>query len=176
MAGGSSGNSGKMVPQSDSLGALVRRLSETWTETFHSEIDRHHVTPGQWRFLRELWREDGITQSELSERVGRRGPTTGAAIKLLVRSEFVRIEKSRHDRRKSKVHLTERGRAMEAELAPLVTDFELLATADLTDDEVRLFWRLLERVQATVDGLGGRRWADSRNKPARRRRVASSAA
>ena len=34
------------------------------------------VTVGQWRYLRELWEEDGLSTGELTRRVGRQGPTT----------------------------------------------------------------------------------------------------
>ena len=37
----------------------------------------------QWRYLRELWEEDGLSSGELTRRVGRQGPTTVVAVQLL---------------------------------------------------------------------------------------------
>lgn len=144
----------------ESLGGTLRVLSETWNATFHAEIDRHGVTSGQWRFLRELWHEDGITQSELAERVGRKGPTTGSALKLLVRNGLARREQSSHDLRKTRVYLTKRGRALEARLKPFVGLFEELATRRLSAEEVETFRGLMLRLQESAAELAGTRWTE----------------
>ena len=77
-----------------SIGYHIRQLSESWTDMMHRIIDKHGITHGQWRYLRELWEEDGLSQRELSLRVGRQGPTTVSALKLLERSGFARVERS----------------------------------------------------------------------------------
>ena len=100
----------------DSIGGTLRLLSEAWNNVFHAEIDRYGITRGQWRFLRELWHEDGLTQTELAARVGRREPTAGTAVRVLLRRGLIRIERQDHDRRKTRVYLTRKGR----DLAKLV--------------------------------------------------------
>jgi DNA-binding MarR family transcriptional regulator len=153
----------------ESFGGQLRKLSEAWNDVFHGELDRRGVTRGQWRFLRELWREDGITQVELAARVGRKEPTVASALKLLQRGGFVRLERSREDRRKIRVHLTERGRALEARLMPLVHRFDALGAEALTPEEVARFRELMRRIKATLDGLAGVRWADAADdRPERR--------
>jgi DNA-binding MarR family transcriptional regulator len=129
---------------------------------FHSEIDRRGISPGQWRFLRELWHEDGLTQTELAARVGRREPTAGSAVRLLERSGLIRLERQEHDRRKTRVHLTRKGRALKEELLPLVRRFDALATSDLSPAEVEQFKSLMQRVRETVDDLEGLRWSEPR--------------
>ena len=148
----------------DSLGGTLRLLSEAWNDAFHAEIDRHGVTRGQWRFLRELWHEDGLTQSELAARVGRREPTTGSAVRLLLRRGLIRIERADHDRRKTRIFLTRKGRSLESQLVPLVRKFDALATNGLTPNEVEQFRSLMHRLRVNVDELGRARW----NEPNRR--------
>ena len=153
----------------ESFGGQLRRLSEAWNDVFHAELDRRGVTRGQWRFLRELWHEDGITQAELAARVGRKEPTAGSALKLLRRGGYVRLERSREDRRKIRVHLTERGRALEAEMIPLVRKFDALGTAALTKEEVAALREMMSRLKETMDALAGRCWTGEENEPPRRR-------
>ena len=43
-------------------------------------IAPYGVTRGQWYFLRVLWEEDGLSQRELSARVGMMEPTTVIAL------------------------------------------------------------------------------------------------
>jgi DNA-binding MarR family transcriptional regulator len=154
-----------LLPRSeatDSIGGRLRLLSEAWNNAFHAEIDRHGITRGQWRFLRELWHEDGLTQTELAARVGRREPTAGTAVRLLERAGLIKLEREADDRRKTRVHVTRKGRALEAELVPLVRKFDALITRDLTRDEVEQFKSLMERLRATVDEIEDLSWAEKR--------------
>ena len=65
-----------------------------------------------WYFLRVLWQQDGISQRELSQRVGMMEPTTASALNNMERKGFVRRLRNRTDRRVVNVFLTERGRAL----------------------------------------------------------------
>ena len=144
----------------DSIGGTLRLLSEAWNNVFHSEIDRYGITRGQWRFLRELWHEDGLTQTELAARVGRREPTAGTAVRSLARRGLIRIERPDHDRRTTRIRLTRKGRALEAELVPLVRKFDRLITRELSPAEVEQFKSLMKRLRATVDEIVGIRWTE----------------
>src|SRR3546814_8561748 len=65
----------------NSIGYLARIVFRSFSRLLERSTLEHDVSAGQWRFLRQLWREDGITQRELSERVGMREPTTVVALK-----------------------------------------------------------------------------------------------
>jgi len=158
------GTHGKAVPLARSLGYHVRQLSESWTEVVHRITEKFGVTEGQWRYLRELWEEDGLSQRDLSERVGRQGPTTVAALKLLERNGCVEVLQNEHDRRKTRVFLTDKGRAYRDQLGPSIIDAEAIGTAGLTPDEVATFKQLLVRIQRNLDGHNKTRnsWASWR--------------
>jgi len=142
---------GAAVPLARSLGYHVRQLSESWTEAMHRVTEKKGITEGQWPYLRELWEEDGLSQRELSERVGRRGPSTNAALKLLVRSDCVRVVPNPDDRRKTRVFLTTRGRALREEFVPAIRAVERMATAGLTAEEIAAFKRAIVVLQRNLD-------------------------
>src|SRR5439155_10440134 len=96
---------------SNSLGYLCRIAFRHFSRALEKRTAPRGVSSGQWRFLGVLWNEDGITQRELSRRVGMRGPTTVTALKSLERSGFVRRAPSEEDRRKVHVHLTPMAKA-----------------------------------------------------------------
>ena len=60
----------------NSIGYLTRIAFRAFSRALEVRTAPHGVSSGQWRFLRVLWREDGLTQRELSRRVGMREPTT----------------------------------------------------------------------------------------------------
>jgi len=94
----------------ETIGFLLWDTTRAFVTKFSARIARHGVSFGLWPFLRELWQEDGLTQSELSRRVRMKGPTTVAAINRLERNGLVRRIKNKGDGRKINVFLTEKGR------------------------------------------------------------------
>jgi DNA-binding MarR family transcriptional regulator len=130
----------------NSIGYLTRIAFRAFSRALEVRTARHGVSSGQWRFLRVLWREDGITQRELSRRVGMREPTTVIALKSLEKSGFVVRRQSLEDRRKIHVHLTKEARALQAVLLPAVAEVNAIALAGLSDQEVSILRTALDRV------------------------------
>jgi DNA-binding MarR family transcriptional regulator len=130
----------------NSIGYLTRIAFRAFSRSLEVRTSPHGVSSGQWRFLRVLWREDGLTQRELSRRVGMREPTTVVALKSLERSGFVTRQKSVEDRRKAHVFLTPEARALEAVLLPAVAEVNAIALTGLSEAEVAVLRKALIQV------------------------------
>ena len=130
----------------NSIGYLTRIAFRAFSRALEVRTAPHGVSAGQWRFLRVLWREDGLTQRELSRRVGMREPTTVIALKSLERSGFVVRRQSLEDRRKVHVYLTREARTLEAILLPAVAEVNAIALAGLTEPEVKVLRKALIQV------------------------------
>jgi DNA-binding MarR family transcriptional regulator len=131
---------------SNSIGYLTRIAFRAFSRALEVRTAPHGVSSGQWRFLRVLWREDGLTQRELSRRVGMREPTTVIALKSLERSGFVTREKNVEDRRKVHVFLTPQAKALQPILLPAVAEVNRVAIAGLSKDEVAVLRKALIQV------------------------------
>ena len=130
----------------NSIGYLTRIAFRAFSRSLEVRTSPHGVSSGQWRFLRVLWREDGLTQRELSRRVGMREPTTVVALKSLERSGFVTRRKSVEDRRKAHVFLTSEARALEAVLLPAVAEVNAIALTGLSEAEIAVLRKALIQV------------------------------
>jgi DNA-binding MarR family transcriptional regulator len=130
----------------ESLGYLCRIAFRNLSRALERRTLPHGVSSGQWRFLRMLWIEDGITQRELSRRVGLREPTTVTALKGLEKAGLIHRWQSPDDRRKLHVYLTPKARQLRATLAPYVVEVNEKAVEGLTPDEVRTLRDLLRKV------------------------------
>src|SRR3954463_12458355 len=93
-----------------SLGYLVRDANRAFQRLLERRIAPHGVTRGQWYFLRVLWEEDGLSQRELSARVGMMEPTTVIALRGMEKAGLIRRTRSSADRRVTKVQLTPKAR------------------------------------------------------------------
>ncbi len=134
----------------NSIAYLSRIAFRSFATLTEKQTLSHGVSAGQWRFLRQLWREEGLTQRELSNRVGMREPTTVVALKSLEKAGLVRREPSTVDRRKMHVYLTDKAKALEPLLIPISAKVHELATRGFTDDEVETLRALLRRL---IDNL-----------------------
>jgi DNA-binding MarR family transcriptional regulator len=134
----------------NSIGYLARIVFRSFSRLLERGTLTHDVSAGQWRFLRQLWREDGITQRELSERVGMREPTTVVALKGLEKAGFNTRKKTDDDRRKTFIYLTPHAKKLELILAPMNAEVHEVATRGMSDAEVEALQKLLRRV---IDNL-----------------------
>ena len=139
------------LPLARSLGYHLRTLTETWSVLLQRRLGPVGGTFPQWRYLRELWEEDGLSQRELSDRVGRQAATTVPALRILKRGGLIRIAPAPEDRRKRRVFLTRKGRALNESLSPLIIAIESRVLDTVADDELAVFKRTLARMQENID-------------------------
>jgi DNA-binding MarR family transcriptional regulator len=139
------------LPLGESLGYHMRTLTETWGVLLRRRLGPLGGTFPQWRYLRELWEEDGLSQRELSDRVGRQAATTVTALRILKRSGLIRIAAAPEDRRKRRVFLTKKGRALNETMMPIVIEIETAVLRTVADNELALFKRTLARMQENID-------------------------
>ncbi len=140
-----------ILPPSRSVGYLVRQTHRAFTRALQTRISPRGVSIGMWFFLRALWQEDGVSQRELSQRVGMMEPTTASALTNMERKGLVRRVRNRTDRRIVNVFLTERGRALRRELLPLAAEVNEVALRGLTAGDVAHLRALLAKLQARLD-------------------------
>lgn len=103
-----------------SIGYLARINFRAFSRALEKLTQQHGVSAGQWRFLRVLWDQDGITQRELADRTGTTEATTVRSVNGLLKAGFIKRRRVADDRRKMKITLTAKGRRLRNELLPMV--------------------------------------------------------
>jgi len=114
------------------------------------KIEPYDVTLGTWYFLRALWHEDGLTQRELSRRIGTKEPTTLAAIENMERLGLVRRVRHKTDRRKWHIRLTPKAKEMKKELIPLAREVVNSAIVGLGTRKVQELLDTLVEIQNNI--------------------------
>ncbi|WP_286192231.1 MarR family winged helix-turn-helix transcriptional regulator [Roseomonas genomospecies 6] len=142
------------LPRPDlTLPRAVREAHRAMTRALQHRIAGYGVSMGQWYFLRALWEQDGLTQRELSQRVGMMEPTTVTALNNLERCELVQRVRNPHDRRKVNIYLTPKGKSLRSDVLPCVGEIEENATLGISPGELALTVSVLSRVSANLGGL-----------------------
>ena len=107
---------------------------------------------GQDLILVQLWAEEGLTQSHLAERVGIDVSTMTKALQRLERYGLVERCQDADDTRVSRVHLTERGRALQPAVTEVLNRVETRAFAGFSDNERASLTAMLCRVADNLSG------------------------
>jgi DNA-binding MarR family transcriptional regulator len=135
-----------------SLAYQLRVTHKYFNDSLQPLLALHEIPVGMWSFLRVLWEEDGLTQREISARVGLVAPTTVEQLRNMEKRGLIERRRSAEDRRKIHVHLTPAGKSLKAELLPLALHVSKLAVVGLSAGEVGFLRLVLARIQANLAG------------------------
>jgi DNA-binding MarR family transcriptional regulator len=136
-----------------SSGYLVRDAHRAFQRLLERRIAPYGVTRGQWYFLRVLWTADGLSQRELSARVGMMEPTTVIALRSMERSGLIRRVRGADDRRKVRVFLTAKAKRLRNELLGVARGITDEAEQDIPARELASFRRTITRMTANLDRI-----------------------
>lgn len=126
-----------------SIGYLTRINFRAFSKALSELTEKHGVTAGQWRFLRVLWEEDGITQRLLAQRVGITEATAVNGINGLEAGGFVERSVDKADKRKMIVRLTPYARRLKKKLIPMVVDVNERALRGIDPKDVETARKVL---------------------------------
>jgi DNA-binding MarR family transcriptional regulator len=137
---------------SRNFGFILHDVARLLRTTFDRRVRALGFTRSQWWVLTHLFRNDGITQSELADILEVERPTLGRLLDRLEAKGWVRREADAVDRRVKRVFLTEEIepalRAMRAAAAEMRRD----ALAGLSAEEQQRFVDTLLAVKANLNG------------------------
>jgi MarR family transcriptional regulator, organic hydroperoxide resistance regulator len=116
-----------------------RRLAEA----AFSEIGLY---PGQEMLLFQLWQEEGVTQSQLVEKLCVEPPTVTKTLQRLEKAGIIERKQDPEDARVSRVFLTPKGEALKEQVQKIWRDLEARTTKNLSEVEQAFMLRLLEQI------------------------------
>ena len=151
---------------------LLRAADSTFNRRLRDGLARHEVTFGQFQHLRNLWVENGLTQGELSRRVGIEMASSTAILDSLEARRLITRVRNAADRRKINVFLTPAGAALKKPLMACAARVNKEARRGLTDGELGTVFALVGRIIANLEV---RRNAEPIAEPVRVRRTARRA-
>ena len=129
------------------------RRNRAFQRLLERRISPHGVTRGQWYFLRVLWEEDGLSQRELSARVGMMEPTTVIALRGMEKSGLIRRVRSTDDRRITRVHLTPKARRLRDRLLQISQGVNDQAAESIDPAALAQFRRAIARMTENLDRI-----------------------
>ena len=128
------------------LGFLIHDVSRLRRSAFDRVLKPLSVTRSQWWVLAYLSREDGMTQSELAEKLDLGKVAIGGLIDRLEKSGLVRRDPDATDRRVNRIFLEPKSKQLIARMRKLNHKLNEQILAGLANDK-------LEHTAKTLDAM-----------------------
>lgn len=134
--------------QSKTYGTLVDRTLRIIKLQFIQGFKKAGIdlTPEQWVIIDDLYRRNGISQTELANGSFKNAPTVSRIIDLLVQKEMVERQRFENDRRRYKIFLTDFGKDTFEKANPIAQKLREKGWANLSDDDYTHFKRIMNQV------------------------------
>jgi MarR family transcriptional regulator for hemolysin len=129
---------------------LGRELSTTGRvvrDRLDACLGQHGASLATWMVLRCAEHEEGLSQSELAQRMDIEGPTLVRHLDRLEQHGLVQRCRDEQDRRVVRVCLTDEGRRRHAELVHVAARFDQQLRALLDERELETLRRVLGRIR-----------------------------
>jgi MarR family transcriptional regulator, organic hydroperoxide resistance regulator len=137
-------------PGYESVNFLLAMICRAQRTQMNEALTAIGLYAGQEMFLWHLWREDGLTQSQIVERMCVQPPTVSKMLERMEKAGWVTHRPDPEDSRVSRVCLTEQGRRSEQAVRDVWKQAEKRITEGLSVEERVLLRRLLLHVHAQM--------------------------
>ena len=135
-------NETKIAP----IGKYISQIYRKGNSFISKEISKFGIGSGQIMFLIELYKNDGISQEELSEILNIDKATTCRAIKKLEKEELLIKVKDENDKRAYKLYLTEKSKSIEDNIKNALNEWEKHISKELSQEEVNILINMLKKI------------------------------
>lgn len=130
---------------------LLADVSRAWRMRLDERLKPLGLSQAKWRTLFFLSLGEGISQRELSERLGIEGPTLVGLLDRLAKDGYIERRDSDSDRRCKTVHLLPKAAPALAEINRVATQMRREILGDLPPEELRLAIHVLKKVQQRLE-------------------------
>ncbi|MDB5912625.1 MAG: transcriptional regulator, MarR family [Ramlibacter sp.] len=127
-------------------GYLIRRLQQILVARYTAETEAFGVTPLQWAALKTALAKPGLDQSAFARVIALDTSTVAGVIDRLEARGLVERKASPQDRRVRTVFITDEGRALLAQVSPVVVDVQQWLLEPLDAQERAQFWSTLRKL------------------------------
>ena len=132
--------------QGKHLTGFFHEISLMVARLFNRRVRHIGLTRSQWQILYLLNRTDGLTQTQLADRLVTAKAPLGKSIDRLEQDGWVQRQSDAQDRRVKRVFVTDRVAPLIEPLAIITEEISAIATRGFSDAEQRTLFELLARV------------------------------
>ncbi len=134
-------------------GFLLTQICKLHRTCSNQQLEAIGMYKGQELIMCELWQQNGLTQSDLVDRLAVQPSTLTNALNSMEKSGLVQRKPDDNDQRVSRVYLTEHASEIWPQVQQVWDDMEARTFANMTIEERVLLRRLLMQVYDNLSNM-----------------------
>ncbi len=131
----------------ESVSFQLAKVSTAYRNSLEKNMGEIGLHGGQVFVLFELWRQDGLRQIDLAERLGLSPPTVNKTLKGLIDGGFVTRDRVEDDARSTRIFLTREGKIIREAIEEQWQALEDGTLTNLTTTERLVLAELLKKLR-----------------------------
>ena len=135
----------------DRIAHVIKDVTHIMVRSLQKKLNDYDVPFSHWAILRILWKQDGMSQRELSTKAGVMEPTTANIVQQMEVKGHITRRYLGSNKRKRHVFLTKQGKHLEHQLVPLAEDVNKIATRGISKKELKLFRSTMIKMIKNLD-------------------------
>ncbi len=137
----------------DCLGFIANRLVRVFQKAFDKKLVKYNLTSAQFCVLAKLFEEEGMTQTELANRLYIESPTLVRTLDRLEAAGIIERRRSPKDRRAYHIYLTAKGKGLRDLVDEVGFEVHREATKGLTKKQAENLKTALFKIWHNLEGL-----------------------
>ena len=137
-------------PLENSLGFQMVVAARSMKRALEIKLNENGITSSQYTVLEILWRQNGLSLTDLGKCLYFDNPTITGIINRMARAKLVRRMRDRNDRRVIKVHLTQKGWDLQSVLPKLAKSVNKKAVENFEKSEKKAILDLTRRLHKNL--------------------------
>lgn len=129
----------------------LHNTARAWRLALDRRMKDLGLSQASWMAIATVAKGAPMSQTELAAKLGVEDPTMVAMIDRLVKGDYMLRIPSETDRRVKLVHLTDRGRAIYAQLRTVADPFRHEVLKGIDREQLKAMAGLLEALQTTIE-------------------------
>lgn len=134
----------------DSIGFLIHEIAHLLGKVYDKRTSMFGLTRAQWFALAHLRRQPGLSQSELAALLDIEDPTVARLLDRMERGGWVTRRRDQTDRRKRRVHVTDKFDEMLRKMETVVEGTRRELLGGLSEEEREDFLKNLHLMKSNV--------------------------
>jgi DNA-binding MarR family transcriptional regulator len=140
----------------DSIGFLVNYTGRKISQLLTTYFEPYHITPEQWTVLNRLYEQEGITQKDLAQKVGKDQTNVTRILDQLERKALIKRTRNEKDRRSFLAYVTKKGKTLIETLLPIEEEVLTIALENISEEQISLLKQILAKITENINRHVGR--------------------
>ncbi|MFC5471004.1 MarR family winged helix-turn-helix transcriptional regulator [Cohnella suwonensis] len=134
----------------NNIGIFIHQIDLALCNYAKNELAPFKVAPEQCLIMELLWKEDGLTQKEISQKLDKDKAIITRMLDSLEQKRFIRRIISQGDRRLQNVYLTAEGKKLMDNVVPTSEEINRLICQGISPEELQEVTRILSKMRQNI--------------------------